>query len=202
MQAQVRGLRVTSPPGQMRILGISGSARKGSYNTSLLMEARASMPAGVELRIFDTSTLPLYNQDLDHDLPAQVKEFKREIRSADSVLFATPEHNYTIPALLKNAIEWGDRPEEDNSWDGKPAAIMSASTSARGGARAQLDLRKIMVDINMYPMNRPQVIVAMAEEKFDSASKLTDEKVRQRVRELVLALVAWTMKMRPEGPGT
>ena len=195
-------MRVTPGADQLRILGISGSARKGSYNFSLLMEAKASMPEGVEMQIFDTSSLPLYNQDLDHSLPAQVKEFKREIASADSVLFATPEHNYTVPALLKNAIEWGSRPEDDNSWDGKPAAIMSASTSARGGARAQLDLRKIMVDINMYPMNRPQLIVAMAEEKFDSSSKLTDEKVRQRVRELVLALVAWTRKMRPEEPGT
>lgn len=185
----------------MRILGISGSARRNSYNTALLEAAKDLVPPGVVLETFDVSGLPLYNQDLEAEPPRIVSEFKEEIRKADAVLFSTPEHNYSVSALLKNAIEWGDRPETDNSWDGKPAAIMSASTGPRGGVRAQLHLRQIMVDLNMHPINQPQLLVAGAQEKFDSASKLTDERVRNRLRDLLLALVEWTRRLRADGIG-
>ena len=185
----------------MKILGISGSARKKSYNTALLEAAKELVPPGVVLEPFDVSGLPLYNQDLEAELPRMVSEFKEAIRKADAVLFSTPEHNYSVPALLKNAIEWGDRPETDNSWDGKPAAIVSASTGPRGGVRAQLHLRQIMVDLNMHPLNQPQLLVAAAHEKFDSASKLTDERVRDRLRDLLLALVEWTRRLRADSIG-
>jgi len=185
----------------LRILGISGSGRKGSFNTALLKAAKEQAPPGMTLEIFDVSGLPLFNQDLEAELPEPVRELKEEIRRADAVLFSTPEHNYSVPAVLKNAIEWGDRPEIDNSWDGKPAAIMSASNSVRGGARAQLHLRQIMVDLNMYPMNQPQLLVAKAQEKFDSALKLTDEKLKGRLRDLLLALMDWTKRMQPYGAG-
>jgi chromate reductase len=193
--------RPYSRGGTLRILGISGSARKNSFNTALLEAAKKLVPPGVVLESFDVSGLPLFNQDLEAEMPRVVREFKEEIRKADAVLFSTPEHNYSVPALLKNAIEWGDRPETDNSWDGKPAAIMSASTGPRGGVRAQLHLRQIMVDLNMYPINQPQLIVAGAHEKFDSVSKLTDEKVRGRLQDLLLALVEWTRRLRPDGIG-
>ena len=185
----------------LRILGISGSGRKGSFNTALLKAAKEQAPPGMTLEIFDVSGLPLFNQDLEAELPEPVRELKEEIRRADAVLFSTPEHNYSVPAVLKNTIEWGDRPEIDNSWDGKPAGIMSASTSVRGGARAQLHLRQIMVDLNMYPMNQPQLLVAKAQEKFDSALKLTDEKLKGRLRDLLLALMDWTKRMQPYGAG-
>jgi chromate reductase len=193
--------RPDSRSGTLRILGISGSARKNSFNTALLEAAKKLVPPGVVLETFDVSGLPLFNQDLEAELPRVVREFKEEIRKADAVLFSTPEHNYSVPALLKNAIEWGDRPETDNSWDGKPAAIMSASTGPRGGVRAQMHLRQIMVDLNMYPINQPQLLVAGAHEKFDPASNLTDEKVRGRLRDLLYALVEWTKKLRPDGIG-
>jgi chromate reductase len=180
----------------LRILGISGSARKKSFNTALLEAAKELVPPGVALETFDVSGLPLFNQDVEAEPPGAVSEFKEQIRKADAVLFSTPEHNYSVPALLKNAIEWGNRPETDNSWDGKPAAIMSASTGPRGGVRAQLHLRQIMVDLNMYPINQPQLLVARAQEKFDSASKLTDEKVRENLRNLLLTLVGWTMRLQ------
>jgi chromate reductase len=180
----------------LRILGISGSARKNSFNTALLEAAKDLVPPGAELETFDVSSLPLYNQDLEAELPEVVRAFKEEIRKADAILFSTPEHNYSVSALLKNAIEWGNRPETDNTWDGKPAAMMSASTSPRGGVRAQLHLRHIMVELNMYPINQPQLILARAQEKFDSNSKLTDEKVRETLRNLLLALVQWTMKLQ------
>jgi chromate reductase len=177
---------------RFHILGISGSARKGSYNTALLRAAKELAPPGVILEIFDTSGFPLYNQDLE--APPAVRLFKEKIRNSDAVLFATPEHNYSISALLKNAIEWGNRPSVDNSWDGKPAGIISASDGPRGGARAQLHLRQIMVDLNMHPINDPQVYVARAQDKLDSELKLTDEKTREQLMNLLTALVEWGKK--------
>jgi len=199
MAVEMLERRPESRGGTLRILGISGSARKNSFNTALLEAAKQLVPPGVVLETFDVSGLPLFNQDLEAEPPRIVREFKEEIGKADAVLFSTPEHNYSVPALLKNAIEWGNRPETDNSWDGKPAAMMSASTGPRGGVRAQLHLRQIMVDLNMHPINQPQLLVAGAQEKFDSASKLTDEKVRERLRGLLFALVEWTRRLQLGG---
>jgi len=178
----------------VRILGISGSGRKQSYNNALLEEAKRLILEGMRLDIVDVSTFPLFNQDLESSVPTAVQEFKEKIRQADAVLFATPEHNYTITAVLKNAIEWGNHP--DNSWDGKPAAIMSASTSPRGGARAQLALRQIMVDLNMFPINRPQLLLARAPEKFNADLRLTDEQSRKMLRDLLAALLEWTRTLK------
>lgn len=199
MVTQVLERRKETGEKPMIILGISGSARKKSYNTALLREAKELVPPGVELEIFGISDLPMFNQDVETSPPDLVRRFKDEIRSADAVLFSTPEHNYSVTALLKNAIEWGNRPPTDNSWDGKPAAVMSASTSMRGGARAQLQLRQIMIDLNMYAMNQPQLLVAEARGKFDSEPKLTDDKVRARLRDFVMALVDWTKRMQSSG---
>jgi chromate reductase len=179
----------------IRILGISGSARRRSYNTALLEEAKELLPEGAALEVYDVSMFPLYNQDMEVEIPASVRRFKEEIRRADAILFATPEHNYSITAVLKNAIEWGNRPEEDNSWDGKPAAIMSASTSPRGGVRAQLHLRQILVDLNMYPINKPQLLVARAQEQFDANLKLTNTEFRGTLRALLGSLVEWARRL-------
>lgn len=181
---------------EVKILGISGSSRKRSFNTALLEATKEFLPDGVSLEIFDVSVFPIYNQDWDADPPEKVVEFKQKVRAADAILIATPEHNYSVSALLKNAIEWGNRPDDDNSWDGKPAAIMSASSALRGGARAQLHLRQIMVDLNMYPINQPQVYVARASQAFDSELRLTDEQVRKNLQGLVRALVDWAIRLR------
>ncbi len=183
-------------PSKLAILGISGSGRKRSFNTALLEAAKQLLPQNATLEIVDVSRLPLYNQDLEQEMPEEVKELKKKIRGADAILFATPEHNYSITAVLKNAIEWGNRPPRDASWSGKPAAIISASTSLRGGARAQLHLRQIMIDLNMYPINRPLLLVANAKDKFDESLKLTDEETRQTLREVLSSLVEWTRKLQ------
>ena len=183
-------------PSKVEILAISGSGRKRSFNSALLEAAKQLLPANATLEVVDVSRLPLYNQDLEHDMPEEVKELKNKIRGADAVLIATPEHNYSISAVLKNAIEWGNRPPRDASWSGKPAAIISASTSLRGGARAQLHLRQIMLDLNMYPINRPLLLVANAKDKFDESLKLTDEETRQTLREVLSSLVEWTRKLQ------
>ena len=185
-----------STQGRISVLGISGSGRKGSYNTALLNAARELVPEGMTVEMFDISGLPLYNQDLEAKLPPQVREFKRKIREADAVLFAVPEHNYTITAVLKNAIEWGNRPSNDNSWDNKPAATMSASSGPRGGVRAQLHMRQILVDLNMYAINRPLLLLANEDEKFDANMKLIDPQTRETLRNLLVRLEEWTRRLR------
>src|SRR5438876_9722152 len=152
---------------KVAILGVSGSWRKRSYKRALLESARQPLPPDVTLEVVDVSRLPLYNQDLEHEMPEEVRELKKKIRDADAILFATPEHNYSITAVLKNAIEWGNRPPRDASWSGKPAAIISASTSLRGGARDQLHLRKVMIALNMYPSNRALLVLENHKDKFD-----------------------------------
>jgi len=183
-------------PSSLTILGISGSGRKRSFNNALLEAAKPLLPPNTNLEVVDVSRLPLYNQDLEHEMPVDVKELKKKIRDADAILFATPEHNYSVTAVLKNAIEWGNRPPRDASWSGKPAAIISASTSLRGGARAQLHLRQIMIDLNMYPINRPQLMVADAKDKFSEDLQLTDEESRQTLRDVLSSLLDWTRKLQ------
>ena len=179
----------------MKILGISGSSRKGSYNWALLEAAKELLPDNTSLEIFDVSKFPLYSQDLDRNLPGEVRTFKQKIKNADAILFATPEHNYSITAVLKNAIEWGNRPPGEESWDGKPTAIIGASSGPRGTARAQLHLRQIMVDLNMYPINRPLLLVANAQQAFDADRKLRDENYRETLRGVLQSLVDWTAKI-------
>ena len=181
---------------KIAILGMSGSGRKRSYNSALLEAAKQLLPPDATLDVVDISRLPLYNQDLEHDLPEAVKELKKKIRGADAILIATPEHNYSITAVLKNAIEWGNRPPRDASWSGKTAAIISASTGLRGGARAQLHLRQIMIDLNVHSINRPLLLVANAKDKFNENLKLTDGETLQTLREVLSSLVEWTRKLQ------
>jgi chromate reductase len=181
---------------QIIILGLAGSLRKGSYNKALLRAAAELVPKGAKLEIFDIEGIPLYNQDLEYEMPAKVKEFKAKIRSADAILVATPEYNYSIPGVLKNAIDWASRPPGDNSFEGKPVAVMSASIGMLGGARAQYHLRQVFVTLNMHPINKPEVIVPFAKDKFDENGQLKDDTTRTRIRELLENLVAWTKKLK------
>ena len=178
------------------ILGISGSGRKRSYNTALLEAAKLLLPQDATLEIVDVSKLPLYNQDLEHYLPEAVKDLKTKIRDADAILIATPEHNYSVTAVLKNAIEWGNRPPSDASWSGKDAAVISASTGLRGGVRAQLHLRQILIDLNMYPINRPPLLVANAKDKFNEDQHLNDDETLHGLRDVLLSLVEWTRRLQ------
>ena len=182
---------------RVSILGFAGSLRKGSYNRMLLRAAVELAPEDVELQTFDLEGVPVFNQDLETTPPDIVKEFKRKIRAADAVLIVTPEHNYSVPGVLKNAIDWASRPYGDNSFEGKPVAVMSASTGALGGARAQYHLRQSFVFLDMHPLNRPEVMVMFAPQKFDDRGKLLDEKTRELVRQLLESLAAWTSRLAP-----
>ena len=163
---------------KLKILGFAGSLRKGSFNTALLRATEELLPENVTLEIFDIEGIPLFNQDTESDIPGKVKEFKSKIRGADALLIATPEYNYSVPGVLKNAIDCASRPYGDNPFDGKPVALMSASVGMLGGARGQYHLRQTFVFLNMYPLNGPEVIVPFAQDKFDANGKLTDENTK------------------------
>jgi len=182
----------------INILGFAGSLRKGSYNRALLRAALDLTPREARLEIFDLEGIPPFSQDLESQMPERVREFKNKIKAADAVLFVTPEHNYSIPGVLKNAIDWASRPHGDNSFEGKPAAIMSASTGMLGGARAQYHLRQVCVYLNMFPVNKPEVFVSFAGQKFDEQGTLADEKTREFVKGLLEALVSWTKRLMTE----
>lgn len=181
---------------KIRILGIPGSLRKGSYNRGVLKAAVELAPDGAEITIFELDGIPVFNQDQDQNPPERVAEFKRKISEADAILFSTPEYNYSIPGVLKNAIDWASRPYGQSAWDGKPAAIMGASVGAIATARAQYDLRKIMVFLNMFPLNRPEVMVGNAAEQFDADGNLTDENTREHIRKQLESLIEWTRRLQ------
>ncbi|MGA2466369.1 MAG: NAD(P)H-dependent oxidoreductase [Thermodesulfobacteriota bacterium] len=181
---------------KISILGFAGSLRKGSYNKALLRAALEMVPADAELEIFDIEGIPPFNQDLETQPPERVKEFKTKIRAADAILIATPEYNYSMPGVLKNAIDNASRPYGDNAFDGKPVAIMGASIGMLGTARAQYHLRQSLVFLNMYPLNQPEVMVPFAQEKIDQNGQVIDQKTRGKIRELLEALVVWTRRLK------
>jgi chromate reductase len=187
---------------KIRIFGFAGSLRKGSYNKAVLSAAKELVPEGAELEIFDLEGIPLFNQDFENLAPERVKEFKSKIRAADALLVATPEYNYSIPGVLKNAIDWASRPYQDNSLNDKPAAILSASPGTLGGARAQYQLRQTFVPLNVHVLNKPEVMVANANSKVDVNGKLTDEDTREHIKKLLDALVQWTIRLKADGVKT
>ena len=178
------------------VLGFAGSLRKDSYNKSLLRAAVDLAPDDMKLETFDLEGIPSFNQDLEMKMPVKVKEFKAKIRAADAILIVTPEYNYSVPGVLKNAIDWASRPYGDNAFEDKPVAVVSASGGMLGGARAQYHLRQSFVFLNAHLLNKPEVIVTFANEKIDENGKLTDETTRKKVKELLKALVAWTERLR------
>ena len=178
---------------KIKILGISGSLRKNSFNRSLLEAAFELKPDNMDIEIFDISDIPLYNEDTRVlGEPDPVKLFKQKIAEADALLIATPEYNYSIPGVLKNAIDWASRPPSDSPLNGKPLAIMGAG-GRMGTVRAQNHLRQIAVETNMLTMNKPEVLVARAREKFDKDGKLTDERTKAQIRKLLNAFTDWIM---------
>jgi chromate reductase, NAD(P)H dehydrogenase (quinone) len=179
----------------IKVVGIAGSLREGSFNRGTLRAAKEMAPEGMEIDIFELDGIPGFNQDQEANPPEKAAELKRKAREADAIIFVTPEYNYSIPGVLKNAIDWASRPYGDSAWDGKPAAIMGASGGAIATARAQYDLRKMMVFLNMYPLNQPEVMIGNAGEKFDDKGELTDEKTREFIKKQLDALLEWTRRL-------
>lgn len=182
----------------VNILGFAGSLRKDSYNRSLLQAAVELVPKEAKLEVFDLDGIPPFNQDLENQPSEKVKKFKAKIRAADAILIATPEYNYSIPGVLKNAIDCASRPHGDNAFEHKPVAIMGASPGMIGTARAQYHLRQCFVYLTCLALNQPEVMVPFAHEKIDRNGKLTDQKTREKIRELLESLVAWTKRLKQE----
>ena len=179
----------------VKILGIPGSLRKGSFNRKLVHVAQQLLQ-GASMDIFDINGIPPFSEDDEKNPPAKVTDFKAAIRRADAILFATPEYNYSIPGVLKNAIDWASRPYGDSAWLGKPAAIIGASIGRFGSARAQYHLRQVCVYLDMDVINQPEVMVGNASDMFDAQGKLTHESSRESLGELLQALVARTRLIR------
>jgi chromate reductase, NAD(P)H dehydrogenase (quinone) len=184
---------------KISILGFAGSLRKDSYNKAILRAASSLVPGDAELSMFDLEGIPPFNQDLEKEPAGKVKDFKAKIRSADAILISTPEYNYSIPGVLKNAIDWASRPYGDNVLEGKPVAVMGASIGMIGTARAQYHLRQCFIFLNMYPVNRPEVMVPFAHEKIDKDGKVTDSKTLELIKELMVSLIDWTLFLKTRG---
>ena len=180
----------------VKILGIAGSLRKGSYNRALIRTAGQLLPSGATMETFDLLGIPPFNEDDEGNVPQKVQDFKAAIRKADAILISTPEYNYSFSGVLKNAIDWASRPYGDSAWIGKPAAIIGASAGRMGTARAQYHLRQVFVYLQMEAINSPEVMVSNASENFDQDGKLTHKSSREALKELLEALVARTRLLR------
>jgi chromate reductase len=180
----------------IRILGLSGSLRKGSYNTAALRAAAGLLPEGASMEIADLSEIPVYNEDVKaQGFPPAVQKLREQIAAADALFIATLEYNYSISGVLKNAIDWASRPP-NQPFDDKPVAIMSASGGLLGGARAQYHLRQIGIFMNLRFVNLPEVMIGQAPTKFDAEGNLTDETTKGLIRDLGKALVDWTKRLK------
>jgi len=181
----------------IQVLALLGSLRKASFNRMLLAAAIELAPEGVQFETAEIGDFPLYNQDVENaGIPPQVRRFKEQIRNADALLFATPEYNYSMPGVLKNAIDWASRPPKENPFNGKPCAMMSASTGMGGGSKAQYHLRQSCVFVNLIPMNRPEIILQRCADKFDANGKLTDEATRTFLTAFMQSFKEWVERMQ------
>ena len=180
----------------MKIAGICGSLRAGSFNRMLLEAAQKLCPAGAAIDIVDFKDLPLFNQDLEGNLPEAVKIFKAKIAACDAVLFVTPEYNYSLPGPLKNAIDWGSRPYGASCWSGKPVCVMGATSGNSGTAKAQQHLRQCFVFLNMQPVQQPEVLMMTAATRFNDKGELTDDYFKKNIPEALAALVALTKTLK------
>lgn len=190
----------TLPGDSLTILGIAGSLRRASYNRGLIRAAVELAPAGMTVVPYDLAEIPLFNADVEAEGdPGAVAEFKRAIAGADALLISTPEYNHCVPGVLKNAIDWASRPARRSVLSEKPVAILGASTGRGATARAQAHLRDGLAFTNGLVLPLPEVLVALAGERFDDAGDLTDEETRAEVRDLLVALAAWTRRLRRSG---
>ncbi|NUQ01232.1 MAG: NAD(P)H-dependent oxidoreductase [Armatimonadetes bacterium] len=183
----------------VRILGIPGSLRRDSFNKAALRAAAELAPEGVTLEIFELDGIPLFNQDEEQNPAPRVVEFKQAIEAADAILFVTPEYNYSVPGVLKNAIDQASRPYGESAWWGKPAAVMGATVGGFGTGRAQYHLRQICVFLNIHLLNQPEVMLSGAPNGFDEQGNLTDQKSREKIRGLLEALAAWARQLKAAG---
>jgi chromate reductase len=180
----------------LNVLGISGSLRKGSYNTRVLHIAKSLAPAGMNVEIWQGfDKFPLYNFD-EHQasgIPPAVQDLIARIRAAHGVLVVTPEYNFSMPGGFKNAIDWASR-GEPQPFAGKPICVMGAAMGPLGTGRAQYDLRRTFVFLDAVVMNKPEVFVNLAHTKFDEQGNFKDEVGRGIIKQAMENFAAWIRK--------
>jgi chromate reductase, NAD(P)H dehydrogenase (quinone) len=180
----------------VKVVGISGSLRKNSYNSAMLRAAGEMLPEGMTLEILGLADLPFYNNDVEQQgLPPVVQQFRERIAAADALLFATPEYNFSISGVLKNALEWLSRPPHP-PMSRKPCALMGATVSPLGTARGQFHLRQVCVALDAFALNVPHVDVTDARKKFDPEGRLTDQPSLDSIRQLLSELHKFTVQLR------
>jgi chromate reductase len=181
----------------LHLLGVSGSLRRASTNTGLLRAAAALLPEGAHLELASTGALPLYTDEpLDDAAQAAVDAFRGAVSGADGVLIATPEYNYGIPGPLKNALDWASRPSYRSPFAQKPIGLLGASGGAVGSARAQGQLKQVLLGMVAQVFPHPEVLVGQAGSKFDASGELTDPGTREHLRGFLAAYAAWVTKVR------
>ena len=175
----------------IQLVGMSGSLRKGSYNTMLLKAATQLLPVDVSMNIVSIKDIPLYNADLDlpaaKQRPDAVEHFRKMLTDADGILISSPEYNYSIPGGLKNAIDWASR-GEDSPLLRKPIAVIGATTGLWGTTRMQLAFHNVFLYLDMKPVYKPEVLVSQAEKKFDKNGNLIDEMAKKLLKQKLEAL--------------
>ncbi|OAI52492.1 hypothetical protein AYO46_00600 [Betaproteobacteria bacterium SCGC AG-212-J23] len=185
---------------EFKVLGVCGSLRKASFSMAALRACKDMAPAGMTISIATIGDIPMYNQDVfDAGVPESAKRFYAEIAAADGVLIATPEYNFSMPPVLKNAIDWVSKMPKQ-PFDNKPIAVFSASQGPLGGARVQYDVRKVLVQLWGLVLPRPEVFIGTAQTKFDAQGKLTDETTRKFLNELLAGFKTWIERMRAAKP--
>jgi chromate reductase, NAD(P)H dehydrogenase (quinone) len=185
-----------SASSRIKLLGISGSLRAQSYNSGALSVVGSVLPEDMEFGVASLSDLPFFNADVEQrGFPAVVESFRRNVAAADALIFAVPEYNFSVPGVLKNALEWLSRPPNPPT-NGKPCAVFGASVSPLGTARGQFHFRHICVSLNMIAVNTPHVDIANAKTKFDAQGRLTDQASIDLIRQLVGELRNLTVRLR------
>jgi chromate reductase, NAD(P)H dehydrogenase (quinone) len=185
------------PGEQVEVAAIVGSLRRQSYNRGLLRTAMLLQPEGMHIYEVPIDRLPFYDEDVDRqDDPPPVRELKQALQRADALLIFTPEYNYSIPGVLKNALDWASRPSGRSVLRGKPAAIMGAAAGRSGTMRAQLHLRDILLTIGLFTLPEPEVYVTFAADKFNALGELTDQTSLDGARQLLRNLQEWALAIR------
>lgn len=168
-----------------------GSLRKDSYSLKIAKELMAIEPEALSLKLIDISNLPMFNQDLEAMPPKEWVQFKENVKAVDGLLFITPEYNRSVPAVLKNAIDVGSRPYGDNSWNGKPAGIVSVSIGTISGFGANLHLRQSLTFINALAMAQPEAYIGNATELFNEKGELSNDRTKNLLKKYIEAFEKW-----------
>jgi chromate reductase len=180
---------------KIKIAAFSGSLRRGSYTTSLVKAFQKLAPDDVTLNMIDISRLPFINQDLETDLPKEVRELHGILDRSHAVLLATPEYNRSYSPVLKNALDWGSRPEGNNKWARKPVAVVGCTPYMLGAFGAQNHLRQVIMYLDMYILQQPEFYLGKAAEKFNAEGELTDKETKDLIEKFWKAFIGWIKRL-------